>query len=116
MKVIDISWTISEKMTVYKDKPEKRPKIKSTQTFEKNGMNESKLTLESHTGTHVDAPKHFLKNGRSIDHVEPIVGKCQVLDLTQVEKISASDLKKVRLGIVLLKTRNSSAPRQLLES
>lgn len=40
----------------------------------------SKITLGSHTGTHMDAPKHFILGGKSIDEIclEQCVGKCKV--------------------------------------
>ncbi len=67
-----------------------------------------------HHGTHVDAPWHFIRQGRRL-HEMPLehwVGECQVLDLTAEDKcITAAALEKagVRPGIrrLLFKTRNS---------
>ena len=77
MKIIDISWPISKRMTGYKDSPEKRAKIVPTRIYSKHGANESRITLSSHTGTHVDAPKHFLGEGKTLGKVklETFVGK-----------------------------------------
>lgn len=116
MKIIDISWTISERMTVYKDKRVKRPRITQTKTLRVDGANESKYVLESHTGTHVDSPRHFIRRGRSINNISlsSLVGLCKVLDLTRVrDKITVEELKKHSINnaeIVLLKTKNSSLP------
>ena len=52
MKIYDLSPLISEGMAVYKNKSEKKPKIKITGTL-KEGSNESKLEIESHIGSHV---------------------------------------------------------------
>ena len=53
MKMYDVTGAIYEGMTVYKNKPEKQPKI-NQQT---NGyVTETRLDLDVHTGTHIDAP------------------------------------------------------------
>jgi arylformamidase len=116
VNVIDVSWPISEKMTVYKDRQEKRPVITQTRAITNEGPDaaESKLAFDSHLGTHVDAPKHFVKGGTSIDRVPlaTYVGMCAVYDLTHVqEKITQADLEKLSIsagGIVLFKTKNSA--------
>ena len=45
--------------------------------------NVSRWTLNAHTGTHIDAPLHFAKDGISIDQISPdvLVGPCRVIDL-----------------------------------
>lgn len=108
----DVSLPITEEMVVYPGKPE--PSIKRYSSIPKNKVNESLLTLGSHTGTHVESRLH-LRNGREgvadlpLDH---FYGKCRVFDLTLVEdEINRRDLEKLEIGseeIVLLKTRNST--------
>jgi kynurenine formamidase len=53
-------------------------------TLEKDGCNVSTLSLGTHTGTHVDAPYHFLADGKRMDELalEQLVGRAVVLDLT----------------------------------
>lgn len=109
--IIDISWPISKGMTAYKNKRDKKPKIKITKIYSKKGVNESQITLSSHTGTHVDAPKHFLAKGKTLDKVklETFVGTCQVVEF-KVNKITAKELRKIKLKrgeILLCKTKNS---------
>ena len=111
MKLFDISWPISQNMTAYKDK--KIVTIDSTKTFEKDNARETVLRLGSHTGTHVDAPAHFLQDGKSIDQIplDMFIGPCTVLDMTNVEeRIAFEDLEQETIekdSIVLFKTRNS---------
>lgn len=65
-----------------------KPKIK-TKTFAKaDGMTLSQVTISTHTGTHVDVPKHFFKSGKTIDKIEAerLVGPCKVIDLTNFFK------------------------------
>jgi len=71
------------------------------------------LHLDAHTGTHVDAPFHFLQNGKRIDRVsvEKFLGECVVIDLTDIKNhgIEKIDLIKAKIrkdDIVILKTSN----------
>lgn len=58
-KLIVLTQTIEEGMTVYPGDP--RPRIKRFKTIEKDGVNLSEIRLDSHTGTHVDSPYHFIR-------------------------------------------------------
>lgn len=110
MKMYDITGSIYEGMTVYKDKPEKQPKL-NRQT---NGyVTETRLELDVHTGTHIDAPLHMVEDGETFESVplDKLVGPCKVLDLTSVkDAVSKADLEGFGLekdDFVLFKTRNS---------
>lgn len=113
MKIYDVSMTIHPEMAVYKNKPEKRPQLEVTRDFTTGSAWESKLTIDLHTGTHIDAPLHFVPGGQTIDTFDPslFLRTCRVLDLTcAVGKITRSDLltKDIKEGdFVLLKTSNS---------
>ena len=50
----------------------------------REGYNTTNLTLYSHAGTHMDAPRHFLDDGRTIDHLDldKCVGPATVIDLS----------------------------------
>ncbi|MDT8336741.1 MAG: cyclase family protein, partial [Candidatus Izemoplasmatales bacterium] len=61
--IYDISVAITPEMTVYKNKEEKKPKIKQVNFFDKQGNYESEISLNMHTGTHIDYPLHMLENG-----------------------------------------------------
>jgi arylformamidase len=112
MKCIDISWPITPDMTAYKDKAVVA--FSYTKTFEKDGARESVITMGSHTGTHVDAPSHFLGDGKAIQDclLETICGSCIVLDCTEVaEVITDESLREHEMeqgAIILLKTHNSA--------
>jgi len=111
MKIIDISWPISPDMTSYKDRHV--VSIEPTKTFDADGAREAKLTLGSHTGTHIDSPSHFLARGDTVDRIplEQLVGPCIVIDMTEIDgAITADDLDDYEIeegDIVLLKTKNS---------
>ncbi len=111
MKVYDISWPTFNGMTEYKDR--KVLHLKATKTFQKDYVRESLITIGSHTGTHIDAPAHFLKEGKSIEEIGPLscVGPAQVIDMTHVETcIDAEEINKIEIKpnmLVLFKTKNS---------
>jgi arylformamidase len=74
----------------------------------------SDIHLSSHTGTHIDAPAHYLKSDDTIDVVpfSHIIGRCRVIDVsaTRSSLITTHDLDGKLRGIkrVLLKTWFSS--------
>lgn len=112
MKPIDISVPIRDAMTVYRGNPPVR--IRPAMTLAKDGVNLSEICLGSHTGTHVDAPSHFIKGGRGVDRLDLdlFLGPAWVADLRRVKQgIDAAALEAARIpkGIsrVLLRTRNS---------
>jgi arylformamidase len=77
--------------------------------------NVTALGLGSHSGTHVDAPSHFLPGGNPVDRIplERLIGPAVVLDLPgELPSVGAADLARHDLRghrKVLLRTRNSAA-------
>ena len=75
--------------------------------------NVSSLTMSAHMGTHVDAPDHFLNNGKTVEKLALSVlsGRAYVLYLPEVDLITAAILEQAeippRTRRVLFKTRNS---------
>ena len=66
-------------------------------SIDTHGYNTTTLHLYSHTGTHMDAPKHFVEGGGTIDEVDlgVCVGPAEVIDLTATEpnaEITVEDL------------------------
>jgi arylformamidase len=110
MKIIDISWPLTETMTQYKNVELFSATHINTPS---SGAMETHITLCSHTGTHVDAPAHFIADGKTIEQIplQKLLGTCRVFDLTNVqEKITHRDLEKLVINpdeIVILKTTNS---------
>lgn len=107
-KIIDISLPLHPRTVVYPGNPRVRIKRERSSTSYL-----SEITIGSHTGTHVDAPRHVFKNGTGVDKLPlaALVGPCRVLDLTSVKvAITPGGLRPARIHAgerVLLKTRNS---------
>lgn len=77
-----------------------------------DGCNLSDLGLGSHTGTHMDAPRHFYSGGRTVDQLEleHFIGPARVLAIDASKAIRSQDLKDFAIErgeILLLKTSNS---------
>jgi arylformamidase len=82
MKIIDLSHTIHNDIQIYPGDPV--PSIKRGLTHDKDYCHVDVLTLGSHTGTHIDAPFHFLKKGKKIDElpVQRFVGDGVLIDVS----------------------------------
>lgn len=114
MRIYDISMPIYHGMPVYKDRTEKQPQMEVTRNYEK-GVRETRWLLDTHTGTHIDAPAHVLPGGATTADLDlkVLIGSGRVLDLTEVnDRITTSDLAVQGIGageFILLKTKNSWA-------
>ena len=109
----DITWKIHPDMTVYKNRDKKRPSFTQSASFEENGVYETDISMNLHTGTHIDFPLHTLKDGgTSKGHsLEPLIGPSHVFDLTHLkDRISKKDIEHLAIeknDFVLFKTKNS---------
>jgi arylformamidase len=85
-------------------------------SLEVEGVQVSQLLLGTHTGTHLDAPRHFIPGGRTIDQLDldALVGGCRVVEVINTQgSLSRADLQHLDLQCgerLLLKTRNSRQP------
>lgn len=113
MEIKDISLVIESGMPVW-------PGDDPVELFRKQKIEDGKnanvsfLSLSVHTGTHIDAPYHFLQDGKSVDllPLEFLVGESQVISIPEASRwIDAQVLERagIQTGItrVLFKTSNS---------
>lgn len=107
-KIVDISLSLEEGMITYPDNPPFVIEDASGATSSRSIM-----TIGTHTGTHIDAPRHVFKDGKGLNKI-PLaryVGPCRVLDLTKSkEAVTVADLEKFNIKKgerILVKTRNS---------
>lgn len=83
-ETVDLTQVLANGMPIYPGDP--APSFESYATIAKNGVNLTRLVLGSHTGTHTDAPKHFISGGISVDEIPPskLIGEAYVADLSQL--------------------------------
>jgi arylformamidase len=112
MRTYDITLTITPQMIVWPGDPSVNIRRISSIASGDNA-NVSQMTMSVHTGTHVDAPDHFLNNGKTVESLSLglLVGRAYVLYLPDVDMITASVLMHAdippRTRRLLFKTRNS---------
>lgn len=111
-RIYDISMPVTTGGLVYPGNPEIQ--IELQQAVAKGaGANVSKIEFGSHTGTHIDAAKHFFDDGQTVDQIpiERFIGPAILLHFPDnLMSVTAADLEKHDLGShkrVLLRTRNS---------
>jgi arylformamidase len=113
MKIFDVSLTIREGMAVW---PGENPVVlnRRTKIEESAHANVSFLSLGAHTGTHVDAPFHFIADGSKVDEMplEVLIGPAQVVEVPDAVKvINAEVLAGLKIADepkrILFKTSNS---------
>ncbi|MDF1616522.1 cyclase family protein [Petrocella sp. FN5] len=113
MKIFDISMTIEPNIMVYKNYESKKPIFSNASNFNTGNHYETDLKMNLHTGTHIDAPLHMIRDGLTMEHfnLNRFMTKVKVLDLTHVSgMITRVDLKEkeVQKGdFLLFKTKNS---------
>ena len=110
-KIIDISVPLSPSLPVWTDSH--GVNISRLAEIEKDGWTVSRLDIDVHSGTHIDAPLHIVPNGKTTNEIplEKLIGKCIVADLRGLKKITAADLENLDLPKdtkrLLCKTDNS---------
>ena len=108
---IDISLTIHPGMPYWPDNP--AVEIEPSQCLAHGDVcNVSKLTIGTHTGTHVDGINHFIKGGMGIDKMplDATIGKARVIEIKDPKQITVAEIEPhdIQEGErILFKTRNS---------
>jgi len=111
MKLIDVSVPIDASLPTYPgNTPFSLEPIK--RLARGDSSNVSTLHMSAHSGTHVDAPRHFFDSGTGVEglSLEMLVGRARVVEVTSRDGISAEALAGVDLSEdirVLIKTANS---------
>jgi arylformamidase len=107
MKIIDVTRPLNKDMLVYPG-----DLIPSFSQEDRGGYLISDLHMSSHTGTHIDAPAHYLASGNTIDTIplNNLIGICRIIDMSETGTlITVMQLNGKLMGVkrILLKTRFS---------
>lgn len=78
-----------------------------------NDFNISTVSMSTHTGTHVDAPVHFIRGGKGLDEIplECLIGPARVIEISDPVSIKPRELEQYNIergDRVLFKTVNSA--------
>jgi arylformamidase len=122
MKIFDVTRTIRPGMPIYPGDPECaiRPWLSIAKG---DPVNVSAVSVGSHSGTHVDAPRHLRDVGQGVEALplEALLGPALVADLGRVPRIDAALLRKTALldlggrARLLLRTRPDSSSAELCD-
>lgn len=109
---IDVSVPVSEKMAVFAY--EQKPQFERRASMDRGDMgNNSTIHMGIHTGTHLDAPRHGIIDGKTIDKMplSDAIGPARVIEINDMEAVRAEALKQYQFKRgerVLFKTQNSA--------
>ncbi len=111
--IYDVSVQLSNNIPVWPNGPPIRlqsiPHLSRDKSYT---IHETLIQISSHMGTHIDAPYHFVENGKRLDEIplERLIGKATVFEFAGVRSIGEEELRPLKWdGIqrVLFKTENS---------
>ena len=111
-KLLDVSVPLAQGLPTYPGNPPFE--LQALKRIAEGGSsNVSRLVLGTHTGTHVDAPKHFIDDAAAVDalQLDLLIGRTRVIEIDKRGGISADELAAAGLREdlrVLFKTPNSA--------
>ncbi len=113
MTIYDISLTISPNLPFWPGDP--RPELQLYESIEKGSLyNATRINAGVHLGTHIDAPRHFIDEGSTIEKIplDVLTGPCYVVQLPDgVGAITSEVLERTEITSemkrLLFGTRNS---------
>lgn len=96
MKVIDLTHVIEENMPVYPGT--ETPRLEPANTYEKDGFQETRISMFSHIGTHMDPPAHLFPQRTTLDCFPPeqFIGKAIVIDCRDLSEGESITLDYIR--------------------
>ncbi|MCK4796678.1 MAG: cyclase family protein [Spirochaetes bacterium] len=104
MKTVDLTMTLNNLTPVYPGDP--KPEFKRIAFCEKEGWNEHRISINTHLGTHIDAPWHMIEDGKKLTDypIDKFFGNAIIFDVRNQKTINI-DLKGVKENdIILLRT------------
>jgi len=112
VQIHDISLPISESLIVWPGDPAVEIS-RLSDLAQGDTATVSKISMGVHSGTHVDAPAHFIRDGAGVEALDlsVLVGRAVLIDGRAVDVLSASTLDELAVPAgaerVLFRTRNS---------
>lgn len=96
--IIDLTYPIHTGMQVYPTSWHPAVEVVGMGRHSVEGRQTTKFTLGTHTGTHIDAPRHFIGDGRTIDRISLswCIGRAAVVSFAGSSKkdVGVDDLEK----------------------
>ena len=106
-EIIDLTYNINEDMITYPTPWHPKVEIERLGKIEEVGRNTRKIIIGTHTGTHIDAPLHFIENGNSIEKIPltKLIGEVTIVDFSSMKcnhSISKEDISQIDISEKIL--------------
>lgn len=106
-KIIDLSYPIEEGMLTFDAPWHPSVSIEQLGRHDVEGRETRKISFGTHTGTHLDAPLHFIKKGKSIDEIllDRLIGEVTIVDYSKLkdnEPVTKEMLSKFKIAKKML--------------
>jgi arylformamidase len=113
LKILDISVSLHAELPVWPGDP---PIVleQYRRISDGNASNDSRIACSVHSGTHVDAPAHFIEAGATVEQLplNVLLGSATVVELLNEDIITPQILEAISLPVetkrLLFKTKNSA--------
>lgn len=111
MPIIDITWPLSNDTVVWPGDPSVAIGH-DAQISQGDRYHTSTIRFGSHSGTHIDAPRHLVSNGAAVSDIplDWLIGPCTVIETSAAPLITQKDLSGLNLkncSRLLIKTSNT---------
>ncbi len=103
--ILDLSLTLNQQTPVYPGDP--AIKIEPAGVIDRDGWNDHVISINTHVGTHIDAPLHMIAGGKTLDQVptEQFVGRGHIIEVDKEFDLESVKRANVKEGdIVLFRT------------
>jgi arylformamidase len=101
-KIIDLTHTMHNDMQRFHAEWHQKTEITQMGTIEKVGRETKRILMGSHAGTHIDAPRHFFQEGRTLDEFDlscfigPVT-VCDFSNLSENEAVTVEMMKDIEI-------------------
>jgi len=87
-QIFDLTYKINDKIITYPAPWHPKVSIERLGRIEVEGRETRKITMGTHTGTHIDAPLHFIEGGKTVDEIplEILTGPVTIIDFSYFKK------------------------------
>jgi arylformamidase len=102
MKIIDLTYDLEKNMITYNAPWHPPFSIEQLARIDKEGRETRKVTFGTHTGTHIDAPRHFIENGGTVEKIpiDKLIGPVKIVDfshLKEEEPVTLDMIKSIEI-------------------
>jgi arylformamidase len=112
VELIDVSLPLNDNLSFWPGSP--GFSIRWTKRLDRgDSSNNSFAALDVHSGTHINAPLHFIRFGASVDQIplDLLIGSCKVIHFPDIKQVTPSDLTNANIEQdterLLIRTQNS---------